>query len=528
MQLADYVRILRRRALLIIVAAVFGLVGAFAATSQQAKVYRTDAQFIVSVTQGGPSGDITRRPLAVAEAVALSQLASTPTAVAAAEAAAGGTAGGSVSATADNNSPFSNLTVTGGDPVAIAQIANAYAKVLPQVQRTLRQAEAGTVVTLIADQPAPVPPVAISPRPKQNLAIGLALGLILGLGAALAREALDRRVLDSADLERASGLTRLGSIPKELDDELLPARSHPRSLRAEAYRMVRANVQFTDLAGTTPVLLVTSSNPGDGKTSLATNLAVSCALAGERVIVIDGDLRQPRVGAHFGIDRGPGLCDVLRGRQSFDLALTVMEGLDVLPSGPVPPNPSELLGSPADGRAAGVPGAALRPGHPGRPAGARRRRRRQARQLRDRGPPRPADRGNHGRRADAGQAEPGPVGGPGGRDRGQPGPARAGRGLRLRLVPGLRLRPRAHQAPAPLRSDAGRPARAARPARGRGAARPLGDPPDVRPEGWRPPGVSSRRLTRPWETTPLSTSRRRTCGSTCCTPRSPTCCARPA
>ena len=346
MQLADYVRILRRRAPLIFIAAVFGMVGAYVATSQQAKIYRTDAQFIVSVTQSGPSGDIARRPLAVAEAVALSQLASTPTAIAAAAAEAGGATGGSVSATADNNSPFINLTVTGGDPVAIAQIANAFVKVLPQVQRTLRQAEAGTVVTLIADQPAPVPTVAISPRPKQNLAIGLALGLILGLGAALVREALDRRVLDSADLERASGLTRLGSIPKELDDELLPARSHPRSMRAEAYRMVRANVQFTDLAGTTPVLLVTSSNPGDGKTSLATNLAVSCALAGERVVIIDGDLRQPRVGAHFGIDRGPGLSDVLRGRQSLDLATTVMEGLDVLTSGPVPPNPSELLGSP--------------------------------------------------------------------------------------------------------------------------------------------------------------------------------------
>ena len=345
MQLADYLRLLRRRALLIVVTAAFGVLGAYAATAQQAKVYRTDAQFIVSVAQSGPGGEISRRPVAVAQAVALAELAKTPPAVAAAIGRAGGGVPSAVAATADGNSPFINLTVSGPDPVAISKIANAYARVLPEVQMSLRQADAGTVVTLIADLPAPVNTVPVSPRPRRNLTIGFALGLVLGMAAAFTRETLDRRVLDSADLEQATGLTRLGSIPKELTDELLPARSHPRSLRAEAYRMVRANVQFTDVPGTTPLLLVTSSNPGDGKTSLATNLAVSCALAGERVIVIDGDLRQPRVGAHFGIDRGPGLSDVLRGRQSFDLALTVMEGLDVLPAGPVPPNPSELLGS---------------------------------------------------------------------------------------------------------------------------------------------------------------------------------------
>ena len=119
---------------------------AYAATSQQAKVYRTDAQFIVSVTQSGSAGQVSRRPLVGAEAVALAQLASTPAALAASE--AGDAASGSVSATADNNSPFINLTVTGGDPVGIAQLANAYGKVLPQVQKTLRQAEEGTVVTL--------------------------------------------------------------------------------------------------------------------------------------------------------------------------------------------------------------------------------------------------------------------------------------------------------------------------------------------------------------------------------------------
>ena len=345
MQLADYVRILRRRALLIIVAAVFGLAGAYGATTQQTKVYRTDAQLIVSVTQSGPGGDISRRPVAVAEAVALAQLAKTPTAVAAAEAAAGVSMAITVVATADNNSPFINLTVSGSDPVAIAKIANAYTVVLPQVQRTLKQADAGTVVLLIADQPAPVNTVPVSPRPKRNLAIGLVLGLVLGLGAAFAREAVDRRVLDSASLERTLGLTRLGSVPLELDDELLPALSHPSSLRAEAYRLVRANVQFTDLHHVTPLLLVTSSNPGDGKTSLSTNLAVSCALAGERVIIVDADLRQPRVGAHFGLQPGPGLSDVLAGRQPLELAVTVMEGLDVLTSGPLPRNPSELLGS---------------------------------------------------------------------------------------------------------------------------------------------------------------------------------------
>ena len=346
MQLADYVRILRRRALLIVVATVFGALGAFVATAQQAKLYRTDVQFIVSVNQSGPGGDISRRPVAVAQAVALAQLARTPTAVAAAATQAGGGRKSSVSATADNNSPFINLTVSGTDPVVIAKVADAYATVLPQVQKTLRQADPGTVVTLISDQPAPVNTVPVSPRPRTNLAIGLVLGLVLGLSAAFLREALDRRVRDSSDLERITGLTLLGSIPKELDAELLPALTHADSLRAEAYRLVRVNVQFTDVDTIPPCMLVTSSNPGDGKTSLATNLGVSCAQAGERVIVVDADLRQPRVAAHFGLAEGPGLSDVLTGRRGLDHCVHVNDNLSVLPAGPPPPNPSELLGSP--------------------------------------------------------------------------------------------------------------------------------------------------------------------------------------
>lgn len=345
MQLADYLRILRRRGLLVVVAALLGVAGAYGATTQQHKVYRTFTQLVVSVTQTGLGGETSRRPLAIDEAVALAQLAHGPTAVSAAVAEAGVGGVSSVVATADGNSPFIYLTVSGSDPVAIAKIANAYKNVLPEVQQRLQQGDPGTTVTLIADQPATVNTIPVSPRPKQNLAIGLALGLALGLAAALAREALDRRVRDSADLERTSGLPLLGSIPKELDDELVPAWSHSTSLRAEAYRLVRANLQFTDLPDVTPSLLVTSSNPGDGKTSLATNLAVSFALAGERVIIVDCDLRRPRVGPHFGLAPATGLSQVLAGLQPLDLKVTVMQGLDVLPSGPQPPNPSELLGS---------------------------------------------------------------------------------------------------------------------------------------------------------------------------------------
>ena len=150
---------------------------------------------------------------------------------------------------------------------------------LPGVLRQLRQPSA-TPHEIELIQAASLPSNPSSPKPKENLIIGLALGLVLGVGAALLVEALDRRLKDSADVEAASGLTALGVIPFELPGEPIPAATNPRSVRAEAYRQVRTNLAFVTDGGPPKSVIITSSASSEGKTSLAVNLAIAAHTPG--------------------------------------------------------------------------------------------------------------------------------------------------------------------------------------------------------------------------------------------------------
>ncbi len=127
----------------------------------------------------------------------------------------------------------------------------------------------------------------------------------------------------------------------------LVAVEHPRSAVAEAYRTMRTNLSFAAVDGECRILLVTSVSPGEGKTTTAANLAVTLAQAGSRVLLVDCDLRRPNVHRIFGIDNGGGLTNVLaQGRPLQELLHEgPVSGLKILTSGPIPPNPAELLGS---------------------------------------------------------------------------------------------------------------------------------------------------------------------------------------
>lgn len=355
MELIDYVRIVRRRWLLILLVLVACTAGAGLATEFSTIRYTATTQLIVNGSSSiSATDEVATRELADERAVAFSQIAATSPAVQAAlskaEASHGPFSprgGPSVSASATGTSPFVYLHVSDTDARRAQAVANAYAAVLPTVIQKLEQTTVATPEEIAVVSPAGLPGSPFKHNLERNLLIGLGLGLVLGGGVALVRESVDRRLKDSQDVETATGLTVLGVIPFELPSEAIPAQTHPMSLRAEAYRKVRTNLTFVTQTGAPRSVVVTSSSSSEGKTSLSTNLAIACARSGQKVVLVDADLRRPMVNTFLQVSSDKGLVDVLAGTTELSEATQYVEegGIHVIVSGPVPTNPSELLGS---------------------------------------------------------------------------------------------------------------------------------------------------------------------------------------
>ncbi len=220
----------------------------------------------------------------------------------------------------------------------------------------------------IVDRPL-VPRTAVSPRVPVNLAAGVFMGLLLGLGAAFLRGFMDRTVKLPEDIEQDFNVTVLGVLPqlgKAADvggyysygkrrrrrrgkpalqgAPELSVHDDPTSSLAEASRAIRTNLMFMSPDNPYKTLLVTSAGPSEGKTTVACCIAVAMAQAGQRVALIDCDLRRPRLRRVFGVETDVGLSTVLLN-EKFDEAIfeTQVPNLSVTPSGPVPPNPAELF-----------------------------------------------------------------------------------------------------------------------------------------------------------------------------------------
>ena len=163
------------------------------------------------------------------------------------------------------------------------------------------------------------------------------------------RDVLDSSVRGIDTLGAVSNAASLGVIAFDPTAKRAPliVDAAARSIRAEAFRQLRTNIQFLDVDNPVRVVVVSSSIADEGKSSTATNLAVSFAEAGEKVLLIEGDLRRPRVADYLNLARDVGLTNVLAGRAELDDVLQTWGsgGLTVLVSGAIPPNPSELLGS---------------------------------------------------------------------------------------------------------------------------------------------------------------------------------------
>jgi capsular exopolysaccharide synthesis family protein len=192
------------------------------------------------------------------------------------------------------------------------------------------------------------------PQPLIYLGGGFVLAAIVAVGIAFLREVTDQAVRTPVDVARFGHLSVLGSVP-QLDDEEADidaveeaTRQAPQSLVAEQFRQIRAHLMFSGPIESQRVLLITSPSPDDGKTSIAINLAVTLAQGNQRVLLVDCNFRRPGLHRAFAGTRPEGLSNVLVGHLRFDQAVTPTEvpSLHVLTSGPMPPNPAELLGSP--------------------------------------------------------------------------------------------------------------------------------------------------------------------------------------
>ncbi len=260
---------------------------------------------------------------------------------------------GKVSATTELNTVLINISVTDTSPVQAAAMAQAIANSLVVTIESLERPTAGgsSPVSLSVIKPAKAPTLPSAPNTKLNLALGLVIGLAVGVGSAVMRSTLDSRIRSESDLRQVTNAPLLGGIAFENDATRSPllTQAAPQSPRAESFRQLRTNLQFANVSGKANTVLITSSVPGEGKSTTATNLAIALSQAGQTVCLVDADLRRPMVNEYLGLDRTAGLTTALVGAAELTELLQPWgtDNLFVLTSGQIPPNPSELLGSQA-------------------------------------------------------------------------------------------------------------------------------------------------------------------------------------
>jgi polysaccharide biosynthesis transport protein len=369
----EYVDTFRRRWRSVVAGLLLGLAIAALVASLGPREYSASVTIFVSATSADVTAALEGNELSTQRMTTYAELL-TSDKIAAEVAAALGTELSAediaerVSASAVPETVLLTATAVDSSPQRAAQIANLVAARFIENVARLEQP------TAVAPPPAPVEPgVAVappvvpqplvaarifeeaspptsptSPGPTVTLIVGAFLGLVGGLGLALLRNALDNSVSSPAQLRDVLGAPVLGTLAAGRRDapDTLVMRADPQSAAAEGFRQLRTNLQYVALDHRCKVLLITSPKPHEQQTALVCNLAVAMADAGARVLVIGADLRRPSSTVALAVDRRTGLTDVLAGTTQLAEVIQHWTGrVDILPSGAIPPNPSDLLAS---------------------------------------------------------------------------------------------------------------------------------------------------------------------------------------
>jgi non-specific protein-tyrosine kinase len=230
----------------------------------------------------------------------------------------------------------------------LSQYQQIYSNLLMSFEQ-VRLAEAQSSSSIAQIEPASVPLMPVSPNVLRNTALAVAVGMMLAAGGLVAREALDDTLKSPQDIQRLFNLPMLGVISRyTIPDGYLITDYQPRSPVSEAYRMLRTNIQFANIEQSVQTLLVTSAEPLEGKTTIAANLAVVNAQNGRDVTLIDCDLRRPTVHKRFRLPNQKGFSTLfISTLDALDdiRQATSIPHLSVLSTGPLPPNPAELIAS---------------------------------------------------------------------------------------------------------------------------------------------------------------------------------------
>ncbi|MGO3357804.1 MAG: polysaccharide biosynthesis tyrosine autokinase [Bifidobacterium crudilactis] len=256
-----------------------------------------------------------------------------------------------VAVTNPANTMLIDISVETDNAAQSQKIANAVAESLSNTVKSSLYSSSNSPVKLAVVQKATLPDSPSSPNIKLNLLIGIVLGIIVGILAALVKDMTDTRLSSVRDLQNITNAPLLGSIP---DNDAVKqgapvVSSAPSSLVAEEYRRVRANLSFiAPVKGlNSRLIVVTSTEPGEGKTTTSVNIAAAFAENGSKVLLIDADLRHPSVATKIGLEEAVGLSHVLSGQANVaDVVQRYWKAnFHIMPAGPKPPNASLLLNS---------------------------------------------------------------------------------------------------------------------------------------------------------------------------------------
>lgn len=248
------------------------------------------------------------------------------------------------------------------DPELAANVVNELALVIKQMASDIIQVKNVKIIDI-----AKIPKFPVSPNKTRNLGLAGVMGIALAAGLIYLLEMLDYTFKKPEDVERQLELNVIGAVPKfeggkrgknktkdqkQLEQDYLKnliTKNDPKAPASEAFREIRTNLHYMSVDKELKTLVVTSPSLGEGKTVTAVNMAVALAKSGKSVLVIDADLRKPKVHHYFGIENDKGLTNIIKGdideKEVNSLTLRGIPNLSVIPSGPIPPNPAEILSS---------------------------------------------------------------------------------------------------------------------------------------------------------------------------------------